>query len=70
MFYLMMQSTHFIYGNSIKFTHFYATRMEIFYLMMHSHYIYSNLIKFIIVYITKKKRNQNVLFNDTLNTFF
>ena len=41
MFYLMMQSTHFIYGNLIKFTNLYATRMEMFYLMMQStHFVY------------------------------
>ena len=57
MFYLTMHSTHFIYGYMT------SGRKEMFYLMTHStHFIYG--------YMTSGRKEGNVLFNDTLNTFY
>ena len=54
-FYLTMHSTHFIYG-------YMEGKKEMFYLMMHStHFIYGYM---------EGKKEENVLFNDTLNTFY
>ena len=57
MFYLMMHSTHFIYG-------YMEGRKEMFYLTTHStHFIYGYMA-------SERRKEGNVLFNDTLNTFY
>ena len=57
MFYLMMHSTRFIYGNMEG-----RTKKEMFYLTMHStRFIYGNM---------EGRKERNVLFNDALNAFY